>query len=311
MEAFENTFDNYFWLANVVQDTLSIIYNETNNVIIEKINSILKTLNIEEKHPEKFVTRFRTFFQEYFFSIFTFTDEILNRIKSKLNEVMLKYKNFDEKLSRGLKSDIDSKSFKSLSHMIFKLCIYMLLHEPQLSLSIQPYEKRELSYNYYSKTDHLNIEGFGNDLSACITILSPPMLRNYFPFQGIKPSVYIIPNPDDEIIKSCEKNKITKKIGAQENTSSHNEKASSPIKTDRKPNEVSKDNEIISANNLVPSPKINSEVKVTNVKVNKNNNQTHPKDQSNSSSIKDKIPTSYMKFNKNFGKDIIISESNL
>ena len=67
MEAFENTFDNYFWLANVVQDTLSIIYNETNNVIIEKINSILKTLNIEEKHPEKFVTRFRTFFQEYFF----------------------------------------------------------------------------------------------------------------------------------------------------------------------------------------------------------------------------------------------------
>ena len=57
MEAFENTFDNYFWLANVVQDTLSIIYNETNNVIIEKINSILKTLNIEEKHPEKRLVR--------------------------------------------------------------------------------------------------------------------------------------------------------------------------------------------------------------------------------------------------------------
>lgn len=316
MEAFENTFDNYYWLAHIVQDTLLIIYNETNIVIFEKINSILKTLNIEDKQPEKFLTRFRTFFQEYFLSIFSFTEEILNRIKTKLNKITLKYKNFDEILNQGLKRDIESKSFKTLCQMSFKLCIYMLLHEPQLSLSIQAYEKREFTYSYYSKTDHLNIEGFGNDHSSCITILSPPMLRNYFPFQGIKPSVYIIPDPDDEIIKCCEKNKVVKKVSSHELSSTNTEKASSsPVKLEK--NEcVNKENEpITTSNNIIPSPNLSADSKL-NHKLAKNIH-SNPifKEQPvqvvvNTIKDKDKIPVSYLKFNKNYGKDIIISESN-
>ena len=295
METFENTFDNYFWLAHIVQDTLLIIYNETNIVIYDKISSILKTLNIDEK-PEKFLTRFRTFFQEYFAMIFSFTDIILNKIKVKLNEVVMKYKDFDEKYCEGLKKDIDSKSFKNLSQMVFKLCIYMLLHEPQLSLNIQPYEKRVFSYNYFNKNEYLNIEGFGNEQSACIIILYPPMLRNYFPFQGIKPSVYIIPCPDEEIMKSCEKNKNVKKLSKV-----NIEADLSPVKIENN-SVLSQVIELNNINNLIPENKSNTNQKKTKNSTCNSNNVTV-------NISKEKTLTNYLKFNKNYGKDIIISES--
>ena len=284
MEAFENIFENYFWLAHIIQDTLLIIYNETNIVIYDKISSILKTLNIEEKHPEKFLSRFRTFFQEYFISIFSFTDEILNQIKNKLNKIILSYKNLDENFCEALKKDIESKSFRNLSQIVFKLCIYMLLHEPQLSLNIQPYEKREFSYNFFNKNEYLNIEGFGNEQSACIIILFPPMLRNFFPFQGIKPSVYIIPDPNEEIMKSCEKNRNMKKLPKVINEA---EKQSdiSPIKLEN--------NIAASLNNtLIPTQKINNTINT-----------------SNATASKEKYTTDYSKFNKNFIKEKKISES--
>lgn len=300
MEAFENTFDNYFWLAHIIQDTLLIIFNETNIVIYDKISSILKTLNIDEKYPEKFLTRFRTFFQEYFASIFCFNEEILNQVKVKLNEIVANYKDLDEKYCEGIKKDIDSKSFKILTEKVFKLCIYMLLHEPQLSLNIQPYEKREFSYNYFNKNEYLNIEGFGNEQSACIIILFPPMLRNYFPFQGIKPSVYIIPDPDEEIMKSCEKNKNLKKL-QKVNIAAAQQSDISPVKLENN-FVVSQVIESNNSNNLVPYNKSK-----TNQKIIKNN-------RSNTSNCtatinKEKTLTYYSKFNKNYVKDKIVCES--
>jgi hypothetical protein len=318
MEAFENTFDNYFWLAHLVQDTVLIIYQETNMVIIQKIVSILKILNIDEKHPDRFISRFRTFFQEYFMSIFIFTDEILLNIKSKLNDVINKYGSLDEKILEGIKSDIESKSFKSLSQIVFKLCIYMLLHEPQLTLSIQPYEKREFSYNFYNKTECLNIEGFGNEHSSCITILGPPMIRNYLPFQGIKPCVYIIPQPEEEVVQCCERNKIAKKnvqvdkvenLASNVNINEKSEKTSSPVKSEKKCKEINNETEAHSNITNIPIPAL-----IERQSIPKGNRivSSVMKESLNpiQIAVKDKIPTNFTKYNKNFGKEVISSESN-
>lgn len=318
MEAFENTFDNHFWLAHIVQDTLLIIYQETNFVIFQKINSILKILNIDEKHPEKFLSRFRTFFQEYFMSIFIFSEDILIKIKSKICEIIMKYRSFDETILEGIKKDIESKSFKNLSQIVFKLCIYMLLHEPQLTLNIQPYEKREFSYNFYNKTEHLNIEGFGNDQSSCITILGPPMIRNYLPFHGIKPCVYIIPQPDEEVIKCCQRNKATKKMQQIEklessecivNLNEKTEKTSSPVKSEKKFKDIIQESDI--QNNTAYNP---LSVIIERQSIPKGNKiaSTLIKEQVNPAqiSIRDKIPVNFLKLNKFVVKDVEISESN-
>lgn len=49
MEAFDNCFSDYALLTYLVQDTINIIYNESLEIIKEKILSILKALNIIEQ----------------------------------------------------------------------------------------------------------------------------------------------------------------------------------------------------------------------------------------------------------------------
>jgi hypothetical protein len=301
MEAFENTFEDYFWLAHVVNDTLLIVYNETNKLIYEKINVILSVLNIEEKEPEKFFSRFRTFFQEYFMSIFAFSEEFANKVKSRLYEIILKYKNFPENTAEGCKSDIETKAFKNFCQIVYKLCLYMILHEPKLTLSVQNYEKREFSYHYYNKSDFLNIEGFGNEQSSCIIILDPPMIRNYLPFQGIKPCVYIVPNPNEEIIKICEMNKEIKKNKPKKESLSapandEAEKSLSPSKIEKKL--------IEEATQLEKPSEEARRFPIKNSKTQVNQKVTVPKDIG-----KEKSQTNYMKYNKNIGRDIFISDS--
>jgi hypothetical protein len=82
----------------------------------------------------------------------------------------------------------------------------MLVHDPQLSINIQPYEKRNLYYYFYNKSDYLNIEGFGKEKSPCLLILPSPLLRSNFNYQGIKPAVYIAQKVDENILAECEKN---------------------------------------------------------------------------------------------------------
>lgn len=211
MEAFENTFDNYYWLSHTVQDVLRVIYEETDKMIKQKVNLVVKTLGIEEDNTEKLYARFKPFFQEYFASIFIFSDEILSKFRKILLDLIQGYKGIEESIREGIKQDIESKYFKGLVNTIFNICIYMHLHDPQIFFSIQPFEKRKLEYNYFIKNEYIVIEGFANDNSTCVIVARPPSLKNNFAFQGIKPCVYVVANPSDEIISICNQNKSQKK----------------------------------------------------------------------------------------------------
>ena len=79
----------------------------------------------------------------------------------------------------------------------------MLLHEPLLTFNIEKYEKRKIKYYYYDKKEFQCIEGFGNEKTPCLIILPPPLLRNSFPFNGMKAAVYLIENPSQDIIEQC------------------------------------------------------------------------------------------------------------
>jgi len=111
MEAFENIYDNYYWLSHVVQDTVRCVYEETNKLIIDKVSTLLKLLNINENNSDnKFLPRFRTLFQEYFTSIFVFTDENHMNIKDKMiKEVIAHYKDFNQDVKDNFLKDIESK----------------------------------------------------------------------------------------------------------------------------------------------------------------------------------------------------------
>ena len=207
IDGFENIYNDYYWFSHIVQDTLKSIYDESDILIRNKIREMLKFFNIKDDNIEKYLDRFKNFFQEHFFSIFVFTDDFLNRIKEKLLIITKTYKDFN--FSEDLNNDIQGKSFKLMVQTAFKLTMYMLLHDPILSLSIEPFETREIKYFFYEKGEYINIDGFEKNQTPCIAILDPPQLRNKYTYQGIKTAVCIIPNPNNQILEECEKNKTS------------------------------------------------------------------------------------------------------
>jgi len=90
------------------------------------------------------------------------------------------------------------------------MSIYMILHDPILTLNINKYNERQPTYLFYNKNNLMNIEGFGSEQTPCVIIVPPPLLRNNFPYMGIKPAVYCIKKSDvnEKIMSECEKNKI-------------------------------------------------------------------------------------------------------
>jgi hypothetical protein len=210
MEAFDNIYDDYTLLANSVQDSLLIIYEEARSSIRTKITIVLSSLNIGVSDSMDFIGRFRSIFQEYFTTIFQCEEGLIEAIKRKFLQIVETYSITDRK--QDLLSDVDSIYFKKYITHCLNLCVYIHLHEPKISLNIQPFSERELKYNFYNKSDYLNIEGFAKDSAPCLMILPPPVLRSNFSYQGIKPAVYILKEYSDKIMSECEKNKpvITK-----------------------------------------------------------------------------------------------------
>jgi hypothetical protein len=190
----------------LVHDTLKLVYDEAMNTVREKIQDILKLLGVTEQYNDKFLVRFRLLFQEYFSVIFVCTPENVDRVRTGLKRVISTYGGAED-----IDSDIESKGFENLVSYSFGLCIFMVLHDPMLLFPINSFDKRTLMYHFFCKSDYVNIDGFAKEQSPCIVILPPPMLRSNNVYQGIKPAVYIIPNPSDAIKIECEKNSSSNK----------------------------------------------------------------------------------------------------
>lgn len=186
-------------------------------MIDNKINQILKLLNIKEKSGRLDVL-IRNILQENSGSIFdSQLDEFnifFNNVKLKTLNIVKDYVNvvnsnvnLDENFIDDYVSDTNTKYYKSLIQQLFKISIYMLLHDPILTLNIDGYNNRKLTYLYYNKNDLMNIEGFGNENTPCVVILQPPIIgKKNYAYQGIKPIVYMIPKASEFIKEEAEKN---------------------------------------------------------------------------------------------------------
>ena len=215
---FDNFIDNYIFISHICQDLTNLTYFETKNIIDKKFNSLLFCLDIKINSDEEkklIFSKFIPLFQEHFFDIFKLKNENIDNIKNKLINISNVYTfNFDK---NDLKESINDKQFNILLKSLFDLCLHMLLHDPLLTFNILPYEKRTINYYYYNKKEFQSIEGFGNEKTPCLIILPPPLLKNSFPFNGMKYAVYLIENPSLDIIQKCDKFKKENDLILQNN----------------------------------------------------------------------------------------------
>jgi len=171
-----------------------------------------------------------------------------------------------------LEAKIKGKNFEGIMKSFFNICLFMLLHEPTLNFNIEKYSQRKLIYYFYKKNEFINVEGFGDERTPCILILQPPLLKNKYPFNGLKPAVYILSDVtiNKEIIMQCEINE--KKLEEENNVNDiNNEDANN----NKKIIKLNKSNEPrIKAKKKIFKNNTNSKLTEENNSYNFNNNQT-------------------------------------
>ena len=137
-------------------------------------------------------------------------NNISNRNSCINNNISMKANNSD--IYKLLENKIKGKNFEGIMKSFFNICLYMILHEPVLNFDIEKYSQRKLIYYFFNKKDFINVEGFGNERTPCVIILQPPLLKKKFPFNGLRPAVYILSdiNINSEILKQCKINEKKK-----------------------------------------------------------------------------------------------------
>ena len=199
--------------------------------------------------------------------------------------------NMTSEIYKLLENKIRGKNFDGVMKSFFSICLYMLLHDPVLNFDIEKYPKRKLIYYFYNKKDFINVEGFGNEKTPCVIILSPPSFKKKFAFSGLKPAAYILSGDmfNSEILQQC---KINEKKREEESKSKEN-------------NEEIKDKKILELNNSNENEnKLKKNTNFGNSNINKNIVNSKPLNY-NKNTIGDK--KKYIKSNKD---DIIEYNNN-
>ena len=294
IDSFDFCIKEYKLISNLSQDLMLLVYDETKKIIDIKFLDILKCLNLTKTSKNKkdnLYGKILPFFRENFNDAFEFNEEKINNIKQKLQKIVTQY-NFLNEINliknssskslneiniinnntnennvennkienmKILENKIKGKNFEGIIKSFFTICLYMLLHEPILTLNIEKYTQRKLTYYFYSKKDFINIEGFGNERTPCVVILQPPLLKNKYEFNGLRPAVYIISdlNINKEIINQCQ---VNEKIKEEENKMKNNEN-----KNDNLINNNNNNDKKIKIKNKIIKNHINQKFKEENI----------------------------------------------
>ena len=148
-------------------------------------------------------------FQDNFTSIFAYDKSFDENVKEKLINILkskLNISNYEK-----LKNETEKSFFINFIKNLYKLSMYMCLHEPKLTFG-DFFNQKDIDYFYFNKNEFMNIEGFSHDLKPCAIILPFPILRKNYSYMGIKPAVYCLPEEaiTEDIKQICENNKKPK-----------------------------------------------------------------------------------------------------
>ena len=209
MDSFDNIFFKNVLFVRVINITVRIVYDIADEEIKKKIKEILNCLGYEIKNQDDIKSFFNKFqsiiFQDYFKTIIKFNDELLNKIllNIRLEISTQKGKLFTEEEINEIQKDLDSKNIIQFLKELFTLSLYMIIHDPQLTISTT----LELRYCYFSKKEAV-LDGFGKEDAVCLIILTPPLLRLNTYFKKLVPIVFICENPTENMIKQCEEKRL-------------------------------------------------------------------------------------------------------
>ena len=94
IDCFDFCIKEYKLIANICQDLMLLVYEETKKIIDLKCNELLNLMNIPKTSKDKkesFYSQMLPFFRENFNKIFELKDDKIQNIKNKLNSIVNQY----------------------------------------------------------------------------------------------------------------------------------------------------------------------------------------------------------------------------
>lgn len=166
-----------------INKSYSFIEKNIKPIILEYYEDIFENEIKSDFFYQKIKEDYAKFINENFLN-----EENKENCNKKLRQLM-KIDKTDE-----LRELLRSKYVKDFLKTVKKIFLFIEFHEPQLSLKLESFEKRMLVVKEMKQTDCVLADGYIKDVKNTLILLDPPLLKNGYPYSGLKPIALICPD---------------------------------------------------------------------------------------------------------------------
>lgn len=193
LDVFSGFLDNHFYFVKLVQDLLKEALGRIDESIDTKVKGIGSILGLGEDAGSTLKKANLKVLQDFSSTIFPLNEELTSKVKSGYFSRAVAYLPPDQ--LDELKEVMESDDFAQIMVNLHKVGLHISLSDPALKLPFTD----ALEYLKFEKPeDFYCIDGFPKGQPPCVVVL-PPVMREKFPYSGIRPAVLILKH-DTELI---------------------------------------------------------------------------------------------------------------
>jgi hypothetical protein len=167
----------------------------------KKLRKLMNTLSIENDKFQQFEKFTKPMLMEFFSNIFENDIFSENFLKTICQKYKLYVNREIEHFTRQAEFDdmLKSTSFKNLISNVKRIILFTEFHEPSLTIKIDILDDKNVELRCFKPNECVCIDGLVKENKNYLVILSPPLLKNGYPYQGLKPAVIMYDVKPEEI----------------------------------------------------------------------------------------------------------------
>ena len=199
LDLFSDFLNSHKNFVQLVQVLIKVVLEEENKAIDDKVRAVLDLLGCGVSNYENIKKCLLRLFQDH--SATAFAVKLLDGVKEKYLQRV------PEELKKDAKKIVEMEEFEYFLLNMHKIALHMLLNDPKLEIPFT----QGLEYVVLNKPDEFYcIDGFPHGAPQAVVVV-PSVVRNNYPYNGIKPSVLIVSKNDlDGVNHKKEYQKIEK-----------------------------------------------------------------------------------------------------
>jgi hypothetical protein len=193
LDVFSGFLDNHFYFVRLVQDLLKEALGRLEDAVDEKVKAIASILELGEDQAGALKKANLKTLQDFSTVIFPLNDDFKEQVKTGYLSRVASY--LPQEQLDELREVLESDDFTQMLVTLHKVGLHISLNDSALKL---PFTDALVYLKFEKPEDFYCIDGFPRGQPPCVVVL-PPVMREKFPYSGIKPAVLVL-KPDSELM---------------------------------------------------------------------------------------------------------------